>query len=278
MSVETTTPCEIDLGNLIIPFLADIRRVWTGAMAAASVASSTIETWDFSAAASTTLTIVVNGGAVQTVTILRSGFAVPTAATAVEVAAQIDTGLTGGGSYALTDGAVAIEADPATPTSRVQVTGGTANAILAFPTALETQAGYNDLLGGVRAVANTTQTGVQGRREHAVVTVRCQIDRSRWGEQDMSAGGVNEVAELVLTLDMRELERRGLTRADGAPRFNRGDRLERIRTIRNVSVEAFPDPQGVRVEKVERAGHGLSLTNPRPNLVYLHCARDRVTP
>jgi hypothetical protein len=265
-------------GNLIIPFLADIRRVWTGAMAQASVESTGSETWDFSSAASWTLLVSVNGGAAQTLTILRASFVDSTAATSAEVASQLDAGIVGGGSYALTDGRVAIEADIiSSSTTTLRVAGGTANAVLLFPTTTETQSGYNDLLGGVRAVADTTQTGVQGRREHTIVTVHCQIDRSRWGEQDMTAGGVNEVAEIILTLDMRELESIGLTRVDGAPRFNRGDRLERIRTIRNVSVEAFPDPQGVRVEKVERAGHGLSLTNPRPNLVYLHCARDRVT-
>lgn len=262
--------------GLIIQFLADIRRVWTGAMAQASVASVAVETWDFSSAPSWTLTISVNGGAPQTITILASGFADSTAATAAEVAAQIDAGLVGGGSYALTAGGVAIEADLTSATTTVQVTGGTANALLLFPTTTETQAGYNDLLGGVRSVDDGTQEGVPGRREHATVTVRCQVDRSRWGEQRMTAAGVLVVAEIVLTLDMRELERRGLTRADGAPRFSRGDRLESIRTKRGVSVEAFPDPQGVRVENVERAGHGLSLRNPRPNLVYLHCERDRV--
>lgn len=260
------------MGNLIIPFLVDIRRVWTGAMARASVASSR-ETWDFSSVVSWSLVVVVNGGAPQTLAILRSGFADATAATAVEVAAQIDATLTGGGAYATTEGAVVIEADLVTATTSVQVTGGTANTLLAFATTAETQGGYNDLLGGVRAIADTTQTGVQGRREHATVTVRCQVDRANWGEQKMAPGGAFNVAELVLTLDMRELERRGLTLADGAPRFTRGDRIERIRTIRNVSVEAFTD---VRVENIERAGHGLSLTNPRPNLVYLHCTRDRV--
>lgn len=262
------------MGNLIIPFLADIRRVWTGAMARASVASG-IGPWNFSASASWTLVVVVNGGAPQTLTILRALFADSTAGTATEVAAQIDAALVGGGSYATTEGAVAIEADLVTASTSVQVTGGTANALLGFVTTAENQAGYNDVLGGVRAVANTTQTGVQGRREHATVTVRCQVDRSRWGEQTMTPGGAFNVAELVLTLDMRELEHRGLTRADGAPRFTRGDRLERIRTIRNVSVEAFTD---VRVEKIERAGHGLSLGNPKPNLVYLACTRDRVAP
>lgn len=103
---------------LIIQFLADIRRVWTGAMAQASVASVAIETWDFSSAPSWTLIVSVNGGAPQTITILAAGFADSTAATAVEVAAQIDAALTGGGSYSLTDGAVAIEADIVAATPR----------------------------------------------------------------------------------------------------------------------------------------------------------------
>jgi len=246
-------------------------------MAQASVASVEVETWDFSSAPSWTLIVSVNGGAPQTITILAAGFADATAATAVEVAAQIDAALVGGGSYSLTDGAVAIEADiSVATTTTIQVTGGTANALLLFPTAVETQAGYNDLLGGVRAVSDGTQRGTSGRREHATVTVRCQVDRSRWGEQRMTAAGVYVVAELVLTLDMRELERRGLISATGAPRFSRGDRLEGIRTKRGAIFETFPDPPGVQVENVERAGHGLSLRNPRPNLVYLHCTRDRV--
>jgi len=261
--------------NLIIPFLADIRRVWTGAMARASLASATMEPWNFSASPTWTLLVQVNGGAVQTVTIPITALADPAMATASELASVISVALPDAGAYAMSDGTIVIEADLVTATTSLRVTGGTANALLIFSTIAETQGGYNDLLGGVRAVVDSTQTGIQGRREHATVTVRCQVDRSNWGEQQMTPGGAFNVAELVLTLDMRELERRGLTRSDGAPRFTRGDRLERIRTIHSVSVEAFTD---VRVENIERAGHGLSLTNPRPNLVYLHCTRDRVTP
>jgi len=245
-------------------------------MRQASVASAVVAPWDLSVAASWTLTVVVNGAPAQTLTVLRSALAVPTAATAAEVAAILDAALVGGGAYALADGALALEADPAVApatATTIRVTGGTLNAVLLFSTTTEQQAGYNDLLDGPTARDDGTQSGVDPRREHALVTVRCQVDRANWGEQRMTPGGTFDVAEIVLTLDMRELERRGLTRADGAPRFSRGDRLEKIRTIHGVSVEAFAD---VRVENIERAGHGLSLTNPRPNLCYLHCTRDRV--
>jgi hypothetical protein len=263
------------MGNLIIQFWADLRRVWTGAMARASVASTTAAPWDLSGATSWKLYVTVNGVA-QTLTVAKSSLANPAAATAAELAGLLDTVLTGGGVYALTDGRIAFEADPATGggVTTMQITGGALNAVLQFPTTAEQQSGYNDLLGGVRSRDDGTQAGVTGRREHPTITIRCQVDRQRWGDQAITPGGVFDVAELVLTLDMRELERRGLTRADGAPRFTRGDRLVALRRIRaGGSVEAFSD---VRVTKIERAGHGLSLSDPRPNLVYLHCARDTV--
>jgi hypothetical protein len=260
---------------LICQFEAEVRRVWTGAMAQASVASAVAGPWDLSGSASWTLTVAVNGGATQTLTILRSALAIPAAATPAEIAALLNAAIADGGAYALTDDRVALEADLVAAGTTIRVTGGTLNGVLAFPTGTEAQAGYDDALGGVRPVDDGTPTGAAGRREHAAVTVRCQVDRGRWGEQTMTPGGMFDVAEVVLTLDMRDLERMGLTRADGAPRFTRGDRVTAIRTVDGISVEAFDD---LRVERIERAGHGLSLRRARPMLCYLHCARDRVAP
>ncbi len=267
----------MSLGPIIVPFLAEIRRVWTGAMSRASVSGATPAPWDLSASATWSLVVVVNGAAPQTLSVLRASLADSTAATVAEVAAQLDAALVGGGAYALADGRLALEADPAVGggATSIRVTGGTLNAVLSFPAALETQEGYDDVLGGVRPVDDGTQTGAPGRREHAAVSLRCQVDRSRWGEQRVTPGGLFDVAEIVLTLSARDLATRGLLRADGVPRLTRGDRLIAIRQTDGTIYEAFDD---VRVATIERAGHGLSLRNPRPQLVYLHCERDRVAP
>ncbi len=87
-----------------------------------------------------TLTVEVDGGGPQTVTFVTADFAAIGAATAQEVAARITTDLTG--AFAdLIDGAsrVRIISNTHGGSTSIEVTGGTANPVLAFPTAIQTE-------------------------------------------------------------------------------------------------------------------------------------------
>ncbi len=101
---------------------------WT---AKAALTSATLETYNFSGGE--TLTVKVDGGAVQTVTFLVGDFAVPATATAAEVAARITLDLLGA-TGADAGGAPRITSDLDGSGSSVEITGGTANALLGFST------------------------------------------------------------------------------------------------------------------------------------------------
>ncbi len=80
-----------------------------------------------------TLTLTLDGGGVQTVTFNTAEFVAIGAATAAEVAAVINSEISGG--FAGVSGAqVVITSDRRGTGSDVTITGGTANAVLGFPT------------------------------------------------------------------------------------------------------------------------------------------------
>jgi hypothetical protein len=81
-----------------------------------------------------TLTVKVDDGAVQTATFNTADFVDIANATAAEVAAVIDGDITGATSFEIS-GKVRIESDTDGPGSAIEVTGGTANTALGFPTA-----------------------------------------------------------------------------------------------------------------------------------------------
>jgi hypothetical protein len=107
--------------------------------AAASRTCAATETYDFSSGGET-LTVAIDGGSVQTVTFQTSMFATPATATAAEVAAAIGGQLVGA-LVDTTGGAVRITSDTKGTGSIVNVTGGTANAILTFTTGATTGTG-----------------------------------------------------------------------------------------------------------------------------------------
>lgn len=83
-----------------------------------------------------TLLIKIDQGPVQTITFVSGDFAAPATATAEEIAAAINSGLVGGLARVITAGTeVQIESDTIGTGSYVEVTGGTANAVLVFLTA-----------------------------------------------------------------------------------------------------------------------------------------------
>lgn len=100
--------------------------------AKAALTAATLETYVFTGGE--TLTVKIDGAAaVQTVTFLVGDFSVPSAATAAEVAARITTDLVGA-SAADAGGAPRITSDLDGSGSSIEVTGGTANALLGFST------------------------------------------------------------------------------------------------------------------------------------------------
>lgn len=84
-------------------------------------------------AGSKTLTLKVDGGSAQTVTLEEGDFVDDEAATAAEVAAVINADTTGCTAWS-DSGTLKITSDTVGSASIIQVTGGTANAILAFDT------------------------------------------------------------------------------------------------------------------------------------------------
>ena len=82
-----------------------------------------------------TLTVSVDGGTAQTATFNTGDFVDIANATASEVAAVIDTDISGATSFVVGAGdRVGIESDTEGTGSTIEVTGGTANTALGFPT------------------------------------------------------------------------------------------------------------------------------------------------
>jgi len=265
-------------GRLIQKFQAVIAPVSPYRAHRASVQSTTGETWDLAAAGLPgTLLIAVDGAAAQTVTLTTGDFADPAAATASEVAAAVSTALAGGEAWA-TASAYIVIASETDDDGTIQVTGGTLNATLLFPT-VEVSGGYDHVMGGYLPYDDGTVEGAVPRREAPLVTLPCQLARGAWGRQasGASAGG-DEVVDFTVALHRPDLEAQSLFDANGAPLFQRGDRLVKILETTGDLVEAFPDPPGTFVVGVTRGGYGLASrgANRKFNLVLLQCARRDV--
>jgi hypothetical protein len=100
---------------------------------AAARECATAEPYNFSGGK--TLTVAIDGGAVQTITFVDGNFVTPTAATAEEVVAVINGQIVGAQATVTTGGTkVTITSDRKGTSSGVNVTSGTANALLNFTT------------------------------------------------------------------------------------------------------------------------------------------------
>lgn len=109
-------------------------QVATIAATPAGLEGATAETYDFTGGGQT-LTLKINDGFLQTVTFQVGDFAVPGAATAEEVAAAINAAIVDGQASATTSATkVSIFSDRLGTGSKVEITGGTANALLGFST------------------------------------------------------------------------------------------------------------------------------------------------
>ena len=263
-------------GRLIQQFRVVIRQLDEELSAAASVATSTIETWDFSGG-DEDLEVDIDGFGVQVLTLVSASFAVPAAATAEEVAAQLDPQMAGGTAYTTDLGAVVLGTDEIGDDGSIEITGGAANARLRFPTTEVDGGGYDDIFGGYKPISDASQEGQSPRREKAPVTLPCQLRRpGNWGGQVMSPGGSEERADLIIALHKPDLEAAGLVNSDNSPVFQAGDRIARIENKLGEVEEAFPNPPGLFIVDVERGGFGLNFGGvARMNLVSLHCSKNR---
>jgi uncharacterized phage protein gp47/JayE len=115
------------INNIITPF--------TGWNAKAALTNGVADTYALSDGQ--TLTIKIDGGAVQTATFNTGDFVDIANATAAEVAAVIDTDITGGTAGTVSSGGstfVRASSETDGPGSSIEITGGTANAALSFST------------------------------------------------------------------------------------------------------------------------------------------------
>lgn len=109
----------------------------TATFNATAAARETTAAETFNLTNNTNITVKIDGGTVQTITFLTGNFANIAAATAEEVAAVINAGLVGGKATATSSGTkVTITSDKLGTGSHVEVTGGTANGVLQFATAV----------------------------------------------------------------------------------------------------------------------------------------------
>jgi hypothetical protein len=131
---STTGPWVMTAGDTLIGSvdgLADQTATFTATPA--SVACANAETYDFSAGGDEALTVKIDRDVVQTLTFPNTYFAVPAAATAEEVVIAVNAQIYGAKAKLATGHTkVSIESDRRGTGSYVEITGGSANAILAF--------------------------------------------------------------------------------------------------------------------------------------------------
>jgi len=230
--------------------------------------------WDMSAQPNYTVEVTIDGGGVQNIVIDTSLFSNPSQATADEVIDQLG-GISGGFAIENADSQIVISTDTVGNLGSVLI-GGDGGALLGYSSEAVSGGAYDNVFGAPVPTDDGTQTGADSRRELAPVTQLCQIDRNNWGNRKLTAGGESEKADIVIVLTNDNLSAAGLIDSEGMPKLRIGDRIDRIlRRDGSTDVE-FPEPPGMWINKVERAGHGLTyFDTAQTNLFYLHCRKDR---
>ena len=106
-------------------------------------------------------------------------------------------------------------------------------------------------------------------RIEKIIEAPCQIDPKVFDSINQVLGGTSPDASIELTFHFKDLERLNLVHGDGIPRISLADRLDCILTCNGEIVQDIPDPPGLFVSQVRPAGFGLSLINPRRNLLVV---------
>lgn len=137
--------------------------------------------------------------------------------------------------------------------------------------------GYDQEFDEPVPVDDGSQLGASSRRYMSEIRIPTQLDRRSWGDQQMTKGGRQVVADIILTFHWPDLENMGLIDAEGEPVLKKGDRIDRIETVAGVVESTFKNPPGMFITDFERAGHGQApFGTPRTNLLYTYCSYDRV--
>lgn len=175
----------------------------TATFTATSAARENSNNENYALSNNQTLTVSIDGGSVQTVTFLTAEFTSIGAATAEEVAAVINAKITGAKATATTGGTrVTITSDRKGSSSAVNVTGGTANAVLGFTTGTTTGT------GNVANIAAVTVAEVKTVVEAAVTGVTVsnvggavRITRNTTGASATVQVDASATADTIMGLD-----------------------------------------------------------------------------
>lgn len=133
-----------------------------------------------------TLTVKINGGPVQTIAFLTAEFVDIGAATTAEVNAVINAKLSGG--YAdVSAGKPRINSDKQGTGSHVEITGGSANAVLGFPTSVANGS------GNVADIDTVTVAEIKTIAEAAVTGLTVSNDGGRVRLTSNTTGGSSSV-------------------------------------------------------------------------------------
>jgi len=137
--------------------------------------------------------------------------------------------------------------------------------------------GYDPEFDEPLPVDDGTQLGASSRRYMAEIRIPVQLDRKSWGETQMTRGGKQVKADIVLVFHWPDLFNMGLIDSDGEPILKKGDRIDKIETRLGATEATFKNPPGMFIDGMERAGHGQApFGNPRTNLLYVYGMYDRV--
>jgi hypothetical protein len=136
--------------------------------------------------------------------------------------------------------------------------------------------GYSDAFREPIRVPNSSQLGAPSRREMPPIRLRCQVDRTQFNGASLIRAGYQPENQIQLVTFWPDLENMGLIDSGGNPLLAPGDRVDRLENIAGAIEATFPNPPGLWVRNLERAGHGLAAFGvPRTNLLILHCEVGR---
>jgi len=198
----------------------------------------------FALANGMTLTLRIDGGAEQTVAFSSASFANIASATAAEVAAALNAVVVGG-RVTTQGGLVRLASDTEGTASRVQVTGGTANAALAFPASAAVGAGNvaNLRAVGVAEVKAVVEAAIPSVRVAAGVGGALEVRSVGAGPSASVQAGAATAAAFGLDVALHPGAASGIVnavRVEGKDAGAYGNRLEvEVRAASNGSTGAF---------------------------------------
>lgn len=135
----------------------------------------------------------------------------------------------------------------------------------------ELESGYDPIFRAPKKILAdpADQTGASGRVEGAVYTMPAQVEPEFFQRLEMLLAGDNPDGMMRLVFHFRDLENAGRVDANGLATIRKGDRINRILTKRGELVQVIPNPPGLFVTEALPRGMGLSLGNPKRNLLLV---------